>query len=116
MEVHSIENVREEYSKRNKITQTNEEDERLIKAISNLRKNYADVLSKRKSVILIDPREAFVAPVIKQEKTKETKKQKKNVPKVEIVYCQATKMDGAKCTAKAKIGCVFCGRHLPKDK
>ena len=110
----SIESVRTEYMNRNKIEQCDKNDERMINAIFNLRKNYASELEKRKSIKLIDPSEAFVAPVIKkeEEKKKKPKEQKENA---KIVICQATKMDGNPCTAKAKIGCVFCGRHLPKQ-
>ena len=47
-------------------------------------------------------------------KQKATQEKPDANPKLEIVYCHATKMDGKKCTAKAKNGCNFCGRHTPK--
>ena len=110
----SIESVRTEYMTRNKIEHCDKNDERMINAIFNLRKNYASELEKRKTIKLIDQSEAFVAPVIKkeEEKKKKPKEQKENV---KVAICQATKMDGNPCTAKAKLGCVFCGRHLPKQ-
>ena len=45
---------------------------------------------------------------------KQKAKQEKQAAKPEVVYCHATKMDGKKCTAKAKNGCNYCGRHAPK--
>ena len=110
----SIESVRIEYMKRNNIEHCDENDERMINAIFNLRKNYASELEKRKTTKLIDHSEAFVAPVIKKEENIKQKGQKEQKENTKVVICQATKMDGNPCTAKAKVGCVFCGRHLPK--
>ena len=103
----SADEVRTEYMKRNNISTVTNEDERLIKAIVNLRKNYANELEKRKTVLLIEHNEVFNEPVIKQEIQK---------PSVVVHYCKAIKMDGNKCTAKAKPNCEFCGRHLPKTE
>lgn len=109
--------ARTEYMQRNKIVTMTNEDERLFNAIVNLKKNYAKELENRKTSILIDHHEIFVAPVIKQNTTKiEKSDPKKTAVKCELLICQATKMNGEHCTAKAKPGCVFCGRHLPKDK
>ena len=101
----SVEEVRTEYMKRNNISSPTSEDERLINAIVNLRTNYASELQKRKTVRIIEHNEVFNEPIIKQEIQK---------PSVVVHYCQAIKMDGNKCTAKAKPNCEFCGRHLPK--
>ena len=49
-----------------------------------------------------------------KQKVKQEKADAKTVSKAEIIYCHATKMDGKKCTAKAKNSCNFCGRHTPK--
>jgi hypothetical protein len=108
----SIESVRTEYIQRNKISQCDHDDERMISAIHNLRKNYASELEKRKTIKLIDPSEAFVSAVIK--KQEEPKKKEKET--VAVVICKAIKMDGNPCTTKTKFGCVFCGRHLPKQQ
>lgn len=105
-----FETTRKLYIKRNNCTDLSEDDTRLIQAIYNLHKNYSKELENRKSTILINHEEAFVAPIIK----KDTKQ--KQVQEIQQHICQATKMDGNKCTAKAKPGCVFCGRHLPKLK
>lgn len=106
-----------EYMQRNKISVMTNDDERLFNAIVNLKKNYTKELENRKTTILIDHNEVFVAPVIKQNTTKiEKNEPKKTAVKCEVLICQATKMNGERCTAKAKAGCVFCGRHLPKDK
>jgi len=102
-----LETTRKLYIERNNCKNLTQDDTRLIQAIYNLHKNYAKELENRKSIILIHHEEAFVAPIIK----KETKEKQ-----IHQQICQATKMDGNKCTAKAKPGCVFCGRHLPKLK
>ena len=104
-----METTRKLYMERNNCNHLTEDDTRLIHAIHNLHKNYSKELENRKSIILINHDETFVAPIIKKE-TKTIQKQ------VQQDICQATKMDGNKCTAKAKPGCVFCGRHLPKLK
>ena len=97
-----MEEIRKNYMTRNNIDVCSEQDELLIKAIFNLRNNYAKELETRRTTKFIE--------------STNTKKIIKNVelPKVEVQLCQATKLDGNKCTAKAKPGCVFCGRHLPK--
>ena len=107
----SLESVREEYKQNNKINSLTSDDERLINAIFNLRKNYAIELEKRKTTKLISIKEINFVPVIHEKTQDKTKKTEKS-----DAICQATKLDGNKCTAKAKIGCVFCGRHLPKQK
>lgn len=112
----SFESVRSEYMKRNDLSGVSTQDTRLINAICNLRKHYAEELKKRHTTILIDQNEIMYAPVIKQPPAKKEEKKTAAKSKTEEVYCQATKMDGNKCTAKAKPGCVFCGRHLPKQK
>tara|TARA_B110000977_G_C11091322_1_gene497072 strand:+ start:14179 stop:14505 length:327 start_codon:yes stop_codon:yes gene_type:complete len=108
-----MDDIRKKYIERNSSGKILAEDERLINAIHNLRKNYAKELENRKTVVLIEHKEAFVAQIIKKENTqdKEAVKKKENSA---IQYCQATKMDGNKCTAKVKPNCAFCGRHLPK--
>ena len=114
----TFEEIRAEYMARNKLNNLNADDERFLKAKYNLKKNYASELQKRKTTILIDIHAENHAPIIKEQKKNETEIQKK-IPKKnteEIQICQATKMDGNPCTAKAKPGCVFCGRHLPKEK
>ena len=111
----TIEEIRAEYMARNNLSTLSADDERFIKAKFNLRKNYAAELEKRKTSILIDLHSINHAPVVKEPQKNTT--QKKEVKKTaEVQICQATKMDGNPCTAKAKPGCVFCGRHLPKEK
>ena len=109
----TVEQIRDEYMARNKLQTLSCDDERLIKAKYNLRKNYAAELEKRKTTILIDLHSLHHAPVVKIDppQKKDSKK-----PTVSVQICQAIKMDGNPCTAKAKAGCVFCGRHLPKEK
>ena len=107
------ETIRAEYIKRNNISVMSSDDERLVNAIAKVRNKYAEELQKRKTTKMISIDEITnicEKQVIKSEPKTKTKKE------TEVVFCQATKMDGNKCTAKAKPGCVFCGRHLPKDK
>jgi hypothetical protein len=106
-----IETIRKEYFSRNNLDTLREEDKLLINAIYNLRKNYAQELEKRKTTILIDHKEAFVAPIVQKETEKKKQAIKITNPSVDVQYCQAIKMDGNKCTAKAKYGGCFCGRH-----
>ena len=113
----SIEEIRAEYMARNKLSTLTADDERFIQAKHNLRKNYAAELQKRRTTILIDLHAINHAPIIKEEKKPEKEiKKKESKSNTETQICQATKMDGKPCTAKAKPGCVFCGRHLPKEK
>lgn len=82
-----------------------EYDIKLIKAITKFKASYAEQISKRKCTMYI-PIESCPVSV------PETIKHKKVVKApTEVLYCKATKMDGNPCTAKAKPGCEFCGRH-----
>ena len=83
----------------------NQNDEKLIAAIYNLKKNYTKSLEDRKCTKLIDISEIKTKVNIEPKISKE-KPQKKT--------CKAIKMDGNQCAAAAKENCDFCGRHLPK--
>jgi len=85
-------------------------DAQLAIAIAKLKLCYAKQLDARASTKFIPPPAATVEiePVLPAVPAAPV--QKSNAK----VYCSATKMDGNKCTAKAKPGCTFCGRHMPK--
>jgi hypothetical protein len=73
---------------------------KLKESIEKCKKKYEDLLAKKKCVkmISINEKPQIIEQPAKQQPT--------------IQYCKATKMDGQKCTAKAKTGCGgFCGRH-----
>ena len=89
-------------------------DEKMKKSIKMLKESYAKELAKKKSIKVIpfdDRPQIIEAPKPKKELVKKTKVA---VKKENVVLCHATKMDGHKCTAKAKPGSKFCGRHMPK--
>lgn len=84
-------------------------EKKLKESIDKIKKKYESELAKKKciKVISFDERPKIIEPVKKPEKTKKASET--------IQYCKATKMNGEKCTAKAKAGCGgFCGRHCKK--
>lgn len=109
-----MEEVRMDYMKRNMIQSCTVDDERLIKAIFHLRQNYAKELEKRRTTLLIDPQESIIQPIVEKMEKITLKKESANFSK-EIKICKAIKMNSCPCTAKAKAGSDFCGRHAPKQ-
>ena len=109
----SVESITNEYKIRNKLDELSDYDIKLIKSIYNLRNGYAEELKKRKcSIFLKDP--VIVSVFDKQNKEKNEKKEKKTKELAMVVICEAVQMNGNKCTAKAKSGEKFCGRHCKK--
>ena len=107
-----MEEIQERYNMTTNNGILTEEDQRLMNAIFNLRKNYEIELDKRKCTVQIDPSELKQNPTIIIHK--ETPKEKQSKKSVEFeCICQAVKMDGSPCTSKAKFG-NFCGRHKEK--
>lgn len=96
------------------------DDMKLAAAVERLRAGYKDALEKRKCVVFIknfedappcdNSRFNFVASAKKEVKSAIVKP----AAKIDVAVCKATKMDGKPCTAKAKPGCEFCGRHVKK--
>ena len=82
-----------------------EYDTKLIAAITRFKASYAEQIKKRNCTKYI-PLEQIPIPMPETEKHKKVVK-----APVQILICKATKMDGNPCTAKAKLGCEFCGRH-----
>ena len=88
------------------------EDIALIRAIKKLKESQKEALEKRKCVIFLkNISDIKTQPCETKKHTSVIKDKKQQPPDVEIVYCKATKMNGEKCTAKAKPNCLFCGRH-----
>lgn len=99
-------------------------DARLAAAKERLRAAYADELQRRKCVIHIkdpywQPSQSVHNPARPEITTSDATDASKvpkvpKAPKPGVLICKATKMDGNPCTAKAKAGCDFCGRHIKK--
>jgi len=85
-------------------------DAKLAEAIERLHLRYKEEFDKKKCIIMIPLHTSLhMSP---SSITKIPPKPK--VKTIEVSICKATKMDGNKCTCKAKPGLDFCGRHLPK--
>ena len=90
-------------------------DAKLQKAIKKLHESYAAELAKKKCIKVIDFKDR--PQIIELGKKKPEPKAKKTAKKSgSHKTCKATKMDGNRCTAAAKDGSDFCGRHGPKSK
>ena len=123
MSVISIEQIELEYAQKKYSgddSKFNELDKKMINAIFNLRTNYKEEYEKRKCTVYIHelPKSSILEKPKdpkKDSKKADTKKEKENT-QVEIIICSAIKMNGEKCTSKAKDGCfvngkAVCGRH-----
>lgn len=85
-------------------------DERMLSAITKMKDKYKEHTNRRQAVLLT-PEDLRS---IQNKKPILEKKETKQKPVVCVQICEATKMNGEKCTAKAKPDCKYCGRHLPK--
>ena len=121
--VRNIDEIKTEYMTKHSISTLSSNDEKMIKTIFNLRTNYHEELKKRKCIKYLEPINVFKSPL--QKKGDTTKPVTENInesvsqkEKSDVIYCSAFLMsaDNKKCTAKAKPGQQFCGRHLPKNK
>lgn len=90
-------------------------DEKMIKAITLMKSKYGN--TERRCVMMTDGVKLEKERAGSETKTsfavKETPVKKQKVVTV-VCTCKATKMNGELCTAKAKPGFEFCGRHIPK--
>lgn len=118
----TIDTVTECYCTKHNIThdKLSELDLKIIKGILKVKLSYAEQLEKRRCTILLDK-----PPQSYDTKPLQTLTEQPKVPKVpkttkapkgdaEIAMCKAVTMKGTACKAKAKPGCEFCGKHLPK--
>lgn len=114
----SIEQIESEYAQKKyngDTSQFSDLDKKMIKSIFNLRSNYKEEYEKRKcSVFLKDKPTISILEKPKENIKKDVKKETKT--ETEIILCEALKMNGEKCTSKAKSGCFVngkpvCGRH-----
>ena len=87
-------------------------DKKFVKSLQKFRKTNEAEISKRKCIVFLKDRpitSLFQKPIVRNSNSKKETKEDK-----EIMYCTATKMNGEKCTSKAKPGCNVCGRHMKK--
>ena len=92
-----------------------EYDIRMIYTMNRLRKSYDNHASKRKRTVLssinvIERDRELQTPPLPKNQQKKTCSKPITVPEI----CRAVKMNGEKCTAKAKNGIQFCCRHSKK--
>ena len=119
----NINDIRKEY-KQNKYGKQNVElkaiDEKMVKAIHKLRTRYKQIMEEKKCIVVLDKE-----PVKANKRRLCTKKDVHNItsklketkikgPSTEKKICSAFKLDGKRCTAGAKPGSDFCGRHRKK--
>ena len=113
----TIEAITADYCTRNNVTNENlsVEDQKVINVIFKVKQSYATQLEKRKCSILLEkPPQSYET---KTETTLEVKPkvQKTSQPEKEsVTICKAITMKGTPCKSKAKPGCEYCGKHLPK--
>lgn len=110
----SIESITEEYKIRNAITDLSDYDFKLIKSIFKLKNDYANEISKRKSIIFL--KEPIIVSVFDKSNIEKEKKKSEIKTKIEVStnICEAVQMNGKNCKSKAKSGEKFCGRHCKK--
>ena len=114
----TLEEVSLDYMKKYNKNSLNENDEKLVNAIFNLRSNYKEALEKRKCTIFLkeNPKNELIISEteIKTEvKTPKTNEKTQNDSKTQCTcQCKAITMKGTQCSSKAKPNSDFCGRHL----
>lgn len=89
-------------------------DRMMIAAVTKMKEKYKEHTNRR-HIVVLTPEEVrkirtYVLSPTKMKKGPGSKTKQKS-PAMEVAMCQATKMNGEKCTAKAKPDCQFCGRH-----
>ena len=93
----------------------NEFDEQMMTAIAKMKEKYKEHTNRRSIVVITQEQVRNIKrEPVTTNKPKKEKKEKVPAATSGVVICDATKMNGEKCTAKAKPGCKFCGRHMPK--
>ena len=78
------------------------DSEQLAIAVAKVKAKYAEIEQTR-------PRTIFLKEAPKP-------REEAHIEACITSICKAIKMDGKQCTAKAKDGSCFCGRHKPKGK
>jgi hypothetical protein len=88
-----------------------EHEEKIKKSMQTLKKSYANHLAKKhcSKLISIEDRPQIIMSFTQPESKKQNAK-KKQTPKSKII-CISTLKSGKPCTAPAKNGSKFCGRH-----
>ena len=114
--------VTRDYCMKNNINENDlsAQDEKVINVILKVRTSYATQLEKRKCTILLEkPPQSYETKseqsIVTQAPSKPTKKPKVDAePCADVLMCKAVTMKGTACKSKAKPGCEFCGKHMPK--
>ena len=92
-------------------------DAQMMSAIAKMKEKYKEHTNRRTAIVLTQDQLRALQhrkePVTTKPEAPKRKIAEKK-PSADVVICGATKMNGEKCTAKAKPGCQFCGRHMPK--
>lgn len=99
-------------SKEKMVEGINDFDTQMILAINKMKEKYNE-MNNRKCVKVLTEQEFKELQSAHVHDNKKAKNDKKPVKCTAI--CKATKMNGEICTAKAKVGCEYCGRHIPKN-
>lgn len=109
LRTYSFEEACEKFANQEKMTTF---DVKMQNSIKKMKECY-NKHNNRKSIIVLKPEE-----VINMQNKALSKKSIQNTTKKkeDNVICKAIKMNGKKCTAKAKPNCELCGRHIPKNK
>jgi len=113
----TIESITADYCTRNNKTNENlsVEDKKVINVIFKVKQSYATQLEKRKCSILLEkPPQSYETKTETSLEVKPKVNQPKKEPAVDLLICKAVTMKGTPCKSKAKPGCEFCGKHMPK--
>ena len=90
-------------------------DKKFVKSLENFKNTYHAEISKRKCIVFLKERPTTSLFQESNIKKKGSKSEEKEVKKnSDVIYCTATKMNGEKCTSKAKQDSNVCGRHMKK--
>jgi hypothetical protein len=90
----------------------NDYDMKLVKSLEKYKSTHAAEIAKRRCIVFLEKAPSTSLFEKKQNKNETIKDKKESITKT----CSATTMTGKPCTAKAKNGEEFCGRHLRKVK
>jgi hypothetical protein len=114
----TLESVKQIYCEKHSINQDalSELDLKIINGILRVKLSYAEQLEKRRCTVILDkPHQSYETK--KENNLHETPKETKKTQvhsSTAVLICKAVTMKGTPCKAKAKPGCEFCGKHLPK--
>ena len=110
-----FESTQEDYLKQHQksgVDELEELDLKIIKAIVRVKQSYKEQLEKRRCSIFIQKPPTNTTETLLEPAQPEAEKAKSEVKENATKHkCKAITMKGTQCTANAKPGCEFCGRH-----